>query len=134
MLTAIFKRVGPSFNCAPKVHFISKKTMSSSGCDASTYVFNHTMLRVRDPEISLDFYKRVMGMKLLRTSEQPAGKFTLYFLGHVKENEVIPTDEKELHTFVANRPGILELTHNWGTESNPDFKGYHNGNKEPQGY
>ena len=28
----------------------------------------------------------------------------------------------------------MELTHNWGTESDPNFKGYHNGNDEPQGY
>lgn len=30
------------------------------------YIFNHTMLRVRDPKVSLDFYSRVLGMKLLR--------------------------------------------------------------------
>lgn len=26
-----------------------------------------------------------------------------------------------------------ELTHNWGTESDPEFKGYHNGNSDPRG-
>ena len=30
--------------------------------------------------------------------------------------------------------GLLELTYNYGTESDPDFKGYHNGNDEPQGF
>ena len=25
-------------------------------------------------------------------------------------------------------------THNWGTESDPEFKGYHNGNSEPRGF
>lgn len=29
---------------------------------------------------------------------------------------------------------ILQLCHNWGTESDTNFKGYHNGNKEPQGF
>jgi len=31
-------------------------------------------------------------------------------------------------------PGCIELTHNYGTESDPEFKGYHNGNSEPQGF
>lgn len=32
------------------------------------------------------------------------------------------------------REGILELTHNHGTEDDGSFKGYHNGNKEPKGF
>jgi len=28
----------------------------------------------------------------------------------------------------------VQLTHNWGTESDPEFKGYHNGNSEPRGF
>lgn len=28
----------------------------------------------------------------------------------------------------------LQLTHNWGTESDPEFKGYHSGNSEPKGF
>ena len=28
----------------------------------------------------------------------------------------------------------IELTHNWGTESDPEFKGYHNGNTDPRGF
>ena len=41
----------------------------------------HTMLRVGDLEKSLDFYTRVIGMKLLRRHEYPDGKFTLAFVG-----------------------------------------------------
>ncbi len=33
-----------------------------------------------------------------------------------------------------SRPACLELTHNWGTETDPDFGGYHNGNSDPRGY
>ncbi len=33
-----------------------------------------------------------------------------------------------------SRKATIELTHNWGTESDPNFKGYHSGNEEPQGY
>ncbi len=59
----------------------------------------HTMLRVGDLEKSLDFYTSVLGMKLLRKSDYPEGKFTLAFVGY--------GDEKD-HT-------VLELTHNWDT-------------------
>jgi lactoylglutathione lyase len=59
----------------------------------------HTMLRVGDLQNSLDFYTEVLGMKLLRKSDYPEGKFTLAFVGY--------GDEKD-HT-------VLELTHNWDT-------------------
>jgi lactoylglutathione lyase len=36
--------------------------------------------------------------------------------------------------WMFGRPAILELTHNWGTESDPDFKGYASGNSEPKGF
>ena len=29
------------------------------------YVFNHTMLRVKDPQVSLDFYQNVLGLSLI---------------------------------------------------------------------
>jgi lactoylglutathione lyase len=35
------------------------------------YVFNQTMLRIKDPERSLDFYTRVMGMRLVRRMDFP---------------------------------------------------------------
>ena len=34
--------------------------------------FLHTMLRVGDLQRSIDFYTRVMGMRLLRTTERPS--------------------------------------------------------------
>ncbi|KAI9290790.1 lactoylglutathione lyase [Neoconidiobolus thromboides FSU 785] len=100
----------------------------------SGFCFNHTMIRVKDPKASVDFYTKVLGMKLLRESKMESGKFTLYFLGYLGEDEVLPTEESQLHTFVAKRSGVLELTHNWGTENDDSFEGYHNGNKEPRGF
>jgi lactoylglutathione lyase len=58
----------------------------------------HTMIRVLDLERSLDFYTRILGMKLLRRSDYPAGEFTLAFVGY--------GDEKA--------QAVIELTHNWG--------------------
>jgi len=60
----------------------------------------HTMLRVGDLDRSLDFYTRVLGMKLLRRKEYPDGKFTLAFVGYGDESET----------------AVIELTYNWGVE------------------
>jgi len=40
------------------------------------------MLRVGDLQRSIDFYTQVLGMKLLRTTERPAQKYSLAFLGY----------------------------------------------------
>lgn len=96
------------------------------------FCFNHTMLRVKDAQKSLNFYTEILGMTLLRTSHQEAGQFSLYFLGFVGA-EALPEDEAERKRWIANRSGILELTHNWGTENDPAFH-YHNGNAEPRGF
>ena len=61
----------------------------------------HTMLRVGDLQRSIDFYTHVLGMKLLRTSENTEYKYTLAFLGYGSN-----PDHAE-----------LELTYNWGVSS-----------------
>lgn len=61
----------------------------------------HTMLRVTDLDASLKFYGEVLGMRLLRRADFPAGRFTLAFVGYGDEAD---------HT-------VLELTHNWDTAS-----------------
>ena len=59
----------------------------------------HTMLRVGDLQRAIDFYTQVLGMKLLRTSENPEYKYSLAFVGYGPESE----------------GAVLELTHNWDT-------------------
>ncbi|MBC8954640.1 MULTISPECIES: lactoylglutathione lyase [Xenorhabdus] len=61
----------------------------------------HTMIRVGDMQRSIDFYTQVMGMRLLRTSENPEYKYSLAFVGY--------TDESQ--------GAVIELTYNWGVES-----------------
>ncbi|MFO0657845.1 MAG: lactoylglutathione lyase [Polyangia bacterium] len=68
----------------------------------------HTMLRVGNLDRSLAFYTEVLGMKLLRRKDYPDGRFTLAFVGYGEESS---------HT-------VLELTHNWDTESYDLGKGY----------
>ena len=64
--------------------------------------FLHTMLRVGNLQRSIDFYTKVLGMTLLRQSENPEYKYSLAFLG-----------------FDGGNPGQaeIELTYNWGVES-----------------
>ncbi len=42
----------------------------------------HTMLRVGNLQRSIDFYTRVMGMRLLRTADRPEQKYSLAFVGY----------------------------------------------------
>lgn len=101
--------------------------------DASRgFVLNHSMLRVKDPQVALDFYTRVFGMRLLRKLDFPEMKFSLFFLQR-PEDGAAPEDVGERTAWTFAQRSILELTHNWGTESQADFR-YHDGNAQPQGF
>lgn len=95
------------------------------------YVFNHTMLRIKDPQPSLDFYSRVLGMRLLRKVDFADARFSLYFLA-MTQGEEVPHTPSERQRYTFGRQSVLELTHNWGTEN--DDSQYHNGNQEPRGF
>merc|ERR1712025_302572 len=97
------------------------------------FFFQQTMLRVKDPRESLKFYTGVLGMRLLKKLDFPTMKFSLYFLGFVNEAD-IPSDEKERTRWCFSQKATLELTHNWGTETEPGPSPYHNGNSEPRGF
>jgi lactoylglutathione lyase len=97
--------------------------------------FNQTMLRVRDPARSLAFYRDVLGMELLEKFDFKQMKFSLYFLGFSDDLEgERPDDRGERVDWVFRQNALLELTHNWGSESDVNFPGYHNGNDEPRGF
>jgi lactoylglutathione lyase len=97
------------------------------------FTFNHSMLRVKDPAMSLAFYSKVIGMQVLRKLDFPEMKFSLYFLAHLAEHDDVPVSDHERTAWTFSQRGVLELTHNWGTESDAEFK-YHDGNAQPQGF
>lgn len=98
------------------------------------YVMNQTMLRVRDPEVSVAFYRDMLGMTLLDRYDFEDMQFTLYFMGYLDAGEKIPEDKAQRARWVFGRPALVEITHNWGTESDENFAGYHDGNAAPQGF
>lgn len=97
------------------------------------FTFNHSMLRVKDPEHSLAFYTGVMGMRVLRRVDFDEMKFSLYFLAKLEDNAQVPEDPSKRMNWTFAQRGILELTHNWGSEDDSEFS-YHDGNSEPQGF
>jgi lactoylglutathione lyase len=60
----------------------------------------HTMLRVGDLQRAIDFYTKVLGMQLLRTTDRPEQKYSLAFVGYGDERS----------------HAVLELTYNYGVD------------------
>lgn len=59
------------------------------------------MLRVGDLDRSIDFYTQVLGMRVLRRTDYPDGRFTNVFVGYGDEAHAT----------------VVELTHNWDTKT-----------------
>ncbi len=68
----------------------------------------HTMIRVGNLDGSIDFYTRMLGMRLLRRKDYPEGRFTLAFVGYGDESGT----------------AVIELTHNWDTRSYDPGNGF----------
>ena len=60
----------------------------------------HTMVRISDVDQSLDFYCNKLGLKEVRRTEHPQGRFTLFYLAAPEDAEA-----------------EIELTYNWDPES-----------------
>ena len=97
------------------------------------FVFNQTMIRVKDPGRSLRFYQHVLGMTLIKEIPFPDMGFTLYFLGYVRGGDDLPTDADGRLKYAFGKPAMLELTHNHGTEDE-EGEPYHDGNSDPRGF
>lgn len=93
------------------------------------FVLTHTMLRVKDLDRSLAFYRDVLGMRLVRRFDFEEARFTLCFLQAPGNRE--QADGSIESTFSTG--GLLELTYNWGSEQDDDLQ-MHSGNEEPKGF
>ena len=64
------------------------------------FSYMHTMIRVNDLDQSVKFYTELLGMKELRRTDVPDGRYTLAFVGYGDES--------------SNT--VLELTYNYGVD------------------
>lgn len=110
------------------------KALSAPDVSTKDFIFQQTMLRIKDPKVSLDFYSRVLGMRcvvigcihnkntffclnviywfffrMLANYHFPDMKFSLYFMGYEKEED-IPKDTVERTKWAFMRKATLELT------------------------
>lgn len=69
--------------------------------EEGSYTLLHTMIRVKDLDRALNFYCDLLGMRVLRRSDYPEGKFSNLFVGYGDETG---------HT-------VVELTYNWDQEA-----------------
>ena len=73
----------------------------------------HTMVRVKDLEASLRFYRDLLGLEEVRRMDNEKGRYTLVFLAAPKDRA----------RSAAERSPEVELTYNWDTE---DYTGGRN--------
>lgn len=97
------------------------------------FTLAQTMIRVKDPKRSLAFYSGLLGMTKIREAHH--SDFSLYFLAHLRNPEQAeeapkdPSSPDAAHFIDRLFQPVIELTHNHGTENDPEFS-YHNGNDE----
>lgn len=76
---------------------LADSTLDKPAMQTDKFRLLHTMIRVKDLDKSIDFYTRLLGMKLLRKKDFEGGRFTLAFVGYGDEDS----------------NAVVELTHNW---------------------
>jgi lactoylglutathione lyase len=119
---------------------------ASTATAAATAAINHvvvgrptwqqTMLRIKDPSKSIRFYTDIMGMTVIDSLDFPQWSFKIFFLTTLKEDEkyTLTPGTQEAHDYMWSIEGTcLELTYNYGTDEQDDFK-YHAGNQEKDGF
>jgi lactoylglutathione lyase len=97
------------------------------------FSWQQTMLRIKDPKVSVPFYVKQFDMKLVDKYEFPEKKLSLFFLASIPPDvtSLPEPGSEEAHKTLWNWKGTtLNLSHNHGTENDDTFK-VNNGNVEP---
>eukprot|EP00929_Paragymnodinium_shiwhaense_P012978 TRINITY_DN120845_c0_g1_i1.p1 TRINITY_DN120845_c0_g1~~TRINITY_DN120845_c0_g1_i1.p1 ORF type:complete len:465 (-),score=95.07 TRINITY_DN120845_c0_g1_i1:292-1686(-) len=114
---------------------VSKYYGSPPDAEVAGWCMQQTMIRVKDPKKSLDFYTKVLGMRLLSVGDFPQWGFTVYFVGYVDKMAEAPPadDEDKKFAYSMTVPGCIELTWNHGSESEAAPRVYNTGNSDEVG-
>ena len=99
--------------------------------DTNGFIMQQTMIRVKDPIKSLDFYTKTLGFNLIMHREFPQWKFNVYFVAQV-DPSVVPKTADEQWNFCMKTPGCIELTWNYGSEEAEGLV-YNTGNSDATG-
>mmetsp|Transcript_13580 Transcript_13580/g.20040 ORF Transcript_13580/g.20040 Transcript_13580/m.20040 type:complete len:254 (+) Transcript_13580:71-832(+) len=99
--------------------------------ETKDYIMQQTMIRVKDPQKSLEFYCNVLGFKLVMYREFPQWEFNVYFVAPV-DAATIPSTPEEQWNFCMRTPGCIEVTWNYGSEKEEGLV-YNTGNGDSTG-
>lgn len=94
------------------------------------YSIQHAAYRITNVEASIDFYTKILGMKVLSKTEFPGLNTTSLFLGY-EDVEDAPEDPVERFVWSIHHKPLLELVHHGFPTG---FTGHHSGPSEPFGY
>jgi len=116
---------------AVKLPDVSKYMAAEPPAETKDYIMQQTMIRVKDPIRSLEFYTQVLGMKLLMAKDFPQWGFSVYFVAP-SNAPVPPADADQWHLCMTTR-GCIELTWNHGSETESAPHIYNTGNADTTG-
>ena len=127
-------RLAPLLTRTAPRHLL-RRTAQTDSAIMSGWQWQQTMLRIKDPVASVDYYTKNYGMTLLAKCDFPQWDFALYFLATLPEGTTYDLDpnSQEAQDYLwkgeynGHKNVALELTHNYGTES-IDGPVYHAGN------
>lgn len=110
---------------------VSKYVTSPRPAETKGYVMQQTMIRVKCPVASLDFYCDVLGFRLVMHREFPQYGFNVYFVAPTEPADIPGTPEEQWAACMRT-PGCIELTWNYGSETE-DGRVYNTGNADAVG-
>ena len=99
--------------------------------ETKNFIMQQTMIRVKDPAVSLQFYIEKLGFKLIMYRDFPQWGFSVYFVAHGDIGPV-PVDEDERWNLCMKTPGCVEITWNHGSEKSEGLV-YNTGNSDATG-
>ena len=100
--------------------------------ETKDFIMQQTMIRVKDPEVSLKFYTEVLGFHLVMHRDFPQWGFSVYFVAYCDAAQIPSTPDAQWE-FCMKNPACIELTWNHGSESEAADRVYNTGNSDTTG-
>jgi len=126
---------GLAFATDPDGYWVEMIKRSESSKIKGRATFHQAMIRVKELESSVNFYRDHCNLTEIDRLEFPEWRFTCVHMASVteedKKNLPKPGTDEAHEALWAYSGTTIELTYNHGTEEDPAFVGYDNGNKEP---